>query len=78
MIRTAAIELRRKNRQAVCVAFHPGTVDTGLSKRFQGNIPANKLFTPEFSATSMLNALNHMNGEHSGRLYTWNGDEIFP
>ncbi len=34
IVRTAAIELARRNRQAVCVALHPGTVDTRLSQPF--------------------------------------------
>ena len=31
LVRTAAIELRRKRPNAICVALHPGTVDTKLS-----------------------------------------------
>ena len=30
LVRTAAIELRRRSPNAVCVALHPGTVDTGF------------------------------------------------
>ena len=34
LVRTAAVELRRHNRDAVCVALHPGTVATPLSDPF--------------------------------------------
>ena len=34
MVRTAAIELARTRPQAICVALHPGTVNTGLSGPF--------------------------------------------
>jgi NAD(P)-dependent dehydrogenase (short-subunit alcohol dehydrogenase family) len=34
LVRTAAVELARRHKQAVCVALHPGTVDTGLSQPF--------------------------------------------
>jgi NAD(P)-dependent dehydrogenase (short-subunit alcohol dehydrogenase family) len=34
LVRTAAIELRRRQPQALCVALHPGTVATGLSAPF--------------------------------------------
>ena len=34
LVKTASIELARKNRQSICVALHPGTVDTGLSRPF--------------------------------------------
>ena len=33
-IRTAAIELKRRSPAAICVALHPGTVQTGLSAPF--------------------------------------------
>lgn len=34
LMRTAAIELARTHRHAICVAVHPGTVDTRLSAPF--------------------------------------------
>jgi len=34
LVRTAAVELGRRRPSAVCVALHPGTVDTGLSAPF--------------------------------------------
>jgi NAD(P)-dependent dehydrogenase (short-subunit alcohol dehydrogenase family) len=37
LVHTSAIELARRNKEALCVALHPGTVDTGLSKPFAKN-----------------------------------------
>ena len=34
LVKTASIELGRRNRQAICVALHPGTVATSLSQPF--------------------------------------------
>lgn len=34
LVKTASIELSRRNRQSICVALHPGTVDTALSQPF--------------------------------------------
>lgn len=34
LVKTAAIELGRRNPLALCVALHPGTVDTALSQPF--------------------------------------------
>ena len=34
LVKTASIELTRRNRQSICVALHPGTVDTALSQPF--------------------------------------------
>ena len=34
LVKTASIELRRRNKESICVALHPGTVDTPLSQPF--------------------------------------------
>ncbi len=34
IVKTASIELVRRNKQVCCVALHPGTVDTSLSEPF--------------------------------------------
>ena len=78
MIRTAAIEQKRRFKEAVVVGLHPGTVDTGLSEPFQGNVPDGKLFTPAFSANAMLDVLEGLTEEQSGRLYAFDGQEIAP
>lgn len=76
LLKTYAIELARKNPSALCVGLHPGTVDTGLSEPFQRGVPDGKLFTPEFSAKSMLETLDGLGPDHSGNLYAWNGEAI--
>ncbi len=34
LVKTASIEMRRRNKDSICVALHPGTVDTPLSQPF--------------------------------------------
>ena len=34
LVKTASIELTRRNQKSICVALHPGTVDTALSQPF--------------------------------------------
>ena len=76
LIKTFAIELARRNPTALCVGMHPGTVDTGLSKPFQRGVPDGKLFTPAFSAHSMLSVLDGLTAEDSGGLFAWDGSKI--
>ena len=38
------IEDKRRNPRGIVVALHPGTVDTALSKPFQGNVQPGRLF----------------------------------
>ena len=55
-----------------------GTVDSNLSKPFQANVPESKLFTPEFSVSKMINVLEGLSSEDSGRCFAWDGTEIYP
>ena len=78
LIRTFAIEQARTHPQTVCVALHPGTVDTPLSKPFQSGVATEKLFTPALSATRLLAVLDTLTPAQSGRLFAWDGQEITP
>lgn len=76
LMRTAAIELARRAPRLICVSLHPGTVETGLSAPFRGNVAADKLFTPAFAAERLLAVIAGLNKESSGRFYAWDGREI--
>ena len=78
LIRTIAVELTRTHPACVCVALHPGTVDTALSRPFQTGVPSKKLFTPERAASQLLAVLDDLRPESSGRLIGWDGREISP
>ena len=49
ILKTLSIETQRRFKNQLIIGLHPGTVDTALSKPFQGNVPEGKLFTPAFS-----------------------------
>ncbi len=76
IIKTASIEMKRRNEKAILVGLHPGTVDSDLSKPFQRNTPKEKLFTPDHSVTKMLQVLDKLNPEDTGKLFAWDGQEI--
>ncbi len=78
IVRTAAIEIARAKPEALCVALHPGTVDTALSMPFQARVPADRLFTPAFSAERLLRVLDGLAPGASGRCFAWDGAEIAP
>lgn len=78
IIKNAAIEIGRRNKKSVIVGLHPGTVDSNLSKPFQGNVPDGKLFTADFSVKNLLEVLKSLTPEHSGRCFAWDGKEIEP
>ena len=76
MLRTATIELARRAKNIKIIAFHPGTTDTPLSKPFQKNVPANKLFTSDFVAQQLLQIVEEsvIDGELS--YLDWQGEAI--
>jgi len=76
IIKTLAIEINRRFPKQCIIGLHPGTVDTDLSKPFQGNVPEGKLFTPEFSAQSLLKVIDEIGFEDSGSLFDWAGERI--
>ncbi|MEP3245979.1 MAG: SDR family NAD(P)-dependent oxidoreductase [Sneathiella sp.] len=78
VIKNAAIEIGRRNKQATIVGLHPGTVDSSLSAPFQGNVPDGKLFTAEFSVQKMLDVLENLTPEQSGLCFAWDGSEVEP
>lgn len=78
IIKNSAIEVGRRNKQAVIVALHPGTVDSDLSAPFKNHVAKDKLFTPDYSVQKMMEVLQRLTAEHSGRLFSWEGEEIAP
>ena len=76
VIKTLSVELARKNPSALCVGLHPGTVATPLSAPFQKGVPEGKLFSPVFSARSMLSVLDGLSHRDSGSLFAWDGKPI--
>ena len=78
LVRNFAIELSRTHPLAVCVALHPGTVDTALSQPFQAGVATERLFTPARAASQLLDVVNGLSPEQSGRLFSFDGQEISP
>jgi NAD(P)-dependent dehydrogenase (short-subunit alcohol dehydrogenase family) len=78
VVKSAAIELQRARPLAVCVALHPGTVDTPLSRPFQARIAAETVFGAERAAAQLLAVIATLEPAQSGRIFAWDGREIAP
>lgn len=76
LIKTAAIETGRRNKQAIIVGLHPGTVDSKLSSPFQARVPEGKLFTPSQSAHYMIKVLDSLDHSQTGLCFAWDGKAI--
>lgn len=76
LVRNLSIELARRHRGLICVALHPGTVDTGLSRPFQANVPDGKLFDATQAASHLIQVLDGLSDDDTGRFFAWDGQPI--
>ncbi len=74
IIKTASIEMKVKNKKAIFVSLHPGTVKSNLSKPFQKiNL---KIQNPEESARHLIKIINSIDSSQTGKFFNWDGSEI--
>lgn len=76
LMRTMAIELARHNPSACVATLHPGTVDTDLSRPFQGNVAPEKLFTAAYSASCLWSVIDNLRPEDTGGFFAYDGSPI--
>ena len=74
LVHTAAIELARQQPQAICVALHPGTVDTRLSSRFAKS--GLEVQTPEAAAARLLAVIDGLSAKDTGGFFNHHGDAL--
>ncbi|KAI1894355.1 hypothetical protein AGOR_G00114960 [Albula goreensis] len=74
--RNLSIELGRSRPKVVCVSLHPGTVNTDLSRPYHKNVPQDKLFSTEHSVQCLMNIINGLSVEKTGKAFAWDGSEL--
>ncbi len=74
LVRTAAIELARAKPEAICVALHPGTVNTGLSSPFAKT--GLEVQTPAESAARLLAVIDALEAPASGGFFNHHGETL--
>jgi NAD(P)-dependent dehydrogenase (short-subunit alcohol dehydrogenase family) len=74
LVKTASIEMTRRNKDSICVSLHPGTVATALSEPFAKtglNVrPASE------AATDLLTVLTGLNPADTGCLIDYQGQKL--
>src|SRR6056297_1381299 len=73
MIHTGAIELARTRKQSICVALHPGTVDTPLTEKYAKGYPT---VTPPEAARNLLSVIDGLTPGDTGLFYDWAGTRV--
>jgi NAD(P)-dependent dehydrogenase (short-subunit alcohol dehydrogenase family) len=74
LVHTAAVELKRRQPQSICVALHPGTVDTRLSASFAKT--GLDVQTPAESARRMLAVIEGLSAGDSGGFFNHDGSVL--
>lgn len=73
IIRTAAIELTRRNPDSICVALHPGTVQTPLTARYLGRHAS---VTPQEAAQNLTRVVQTLIPAQTGGFFDYAGRPI--
>jgi NAD(P)-dependent dehydrogenase (short-subunit alcohol dehydrogenase family) len=73
VVHTAAIELARSHPKSICVALHPGTVQTPFTEKYLGRHPA---VSPEEAAENLLGVMDGLTPDATGRFFDWAGKPV--
>lgn len=73
IVHTAAIELARSHRESICVALHPGTVETPFTTDYLARHPA---VPPAEAAENLVRVMDGLTPAQTGRFYDWAGKEV--
>ena len=71
--KTASIEVGRQHKEAVCLALHPGTVETALSDPFAGK---RQRLSPQESANMLLAVMDARDATSTGGFFDYANLEI--
>jgi NAD(P)-dependent dehydrogenase (short-subunit alcohol dehydrogenase family) len=61
LMKTFSIEYARRAKNVKLIAFHPGTVNSEMSKPFHGTVPEGKLFEPSYVADCLSRLMDELN-----------------
>ena len=73
IIKTSSIEINRRNKNAICVGLHPGTVKTSFTEKFQNST---KTISPEESVEMMMKVIQSLSIDDNGYCYAYDGKII--
>ena len=74
IVKTASIELTRRNKSTCCVALHPGTIDTALSEPFGKN--GLNVREPVIAAQEILQVITQLTPQDNGRFVDYLGQAV--
>ncbi len=76
LLRTLALEWRRRLPLACVTLLHPGTTATALSAPFRSSVPEGRLLSPDQASAHLLAVLEAQTPDTSGAFLAWDGQPI--
>ena len=76
LLKSFAVEYARRLKNVKLIAFHPGTVDTDLSKPFQASVPEQYLFSAVFVADQLAEIMASADLDGQLSYLDWDGKSI--
>ena len=73
IIKTSSIEINRRNKNAICVGLHPGTVKTSFTEKFQNTT---ETISPDDSVKMMMNVVENLSVDDNGYCFAYDGKVI--
>ena len=73
IIKTSSIEINRRNKNAICVGLHPGTVKTSFTEKFQNTT---EIISPDESVKMMMNVVENLSVDDNGYCFAYDGKVI--
>lgn len=74
IVKTASIELARRNKNTCCIALHPGTIETQLSQPFAKN--GLNVRTPARAAQEIAQVIEHLQPQDNGIFVDYQGQRV--
>ena len=73
IIKTSSIEINRRNKNAICVGLHPGTVKTRFTEKFQNTT---ETISPDESVKMMMKVVENLSVDDNGYCFAYDGKVI--
>ena len=74
--RCVGIELGRGKNKVIALTFHPGVLDTDLSRPYHRSVPADHILTADASAEKLIDLMSSASLKDSGRFIDVSGTDI--
>ena len=72
IVRTVAIELEGKNPRAICIAYHPGTVLTEMTRKY---LKDKTSVLPKDAVIDLLDVVENLSPRDTGQFLNWTGKQ---